>query len=138
VALLVFDSLGITAMITRTLFGTLKKARHHINIGFGISDPEEVPIQRSGQGNVIARTARGFISTKMFQVMDMAGHGLLAVTAISGTILSLVGFAFVDDVDLVDGAIDVDTPGEDLIDQFQGAMDRWYGVCGLYWRYDCA
>ena len=55
--------------------------------------------------------------------MGRAGHGLLAVTAISGTILSLVGFAFVDDADLVDRAIHVDTPREDFIDQFQVAMD---------------
>ena len=54
---------------------------------------------------------------------DRAGHGLLAVTTISATTLSLVGFAFVDNADLVDDAIDVDTPGEDLIDRFQVAMD---------------
>ena len=55
--------------------------------------------------------------------MDRAGHGLLAVTAISGTILSLLGFAFVKDADLVDGAINVDTPGKDLINRFRVSMD---------------
>jgi len=64
----------------------------------------------------------------MFQVTDRVGHGLLAITAISLTTLSLVDFAFVDDADLVDGAIDVDTPGKDLIDRFKYAMDRWYWV----------
>jgi len=37
------------------------------------------------------------------------GHGHTNVTIISGIILSLVGFAFVGDVDLLKGAIDVDT-----------------------------
>ena len=60
----------------------------------------------------------------MFKVMERAGHGLLAVTAMSLTTLSLVGFAFVDDADLVDGAFDVDNPGEELIEGFQSAMDR--------------
>ena len=49
---------------------------------------------------------------------------VLAVTAISGTTLPLVGFAFANDADLVDGAIDVETPGEDLIARFQVAIDR--------------
>jgi len=133
VAILVFMSFGVPAMIARTLFETLQKARHRINTGFGISDPvcgdEEEPIQGSGQENGISPTAWALISTKMIQVMDRAGHGLLTLTAILGTILSLFGFAFVADADLVDGAIDIDTPGEDLIDRFQVAIDRWCGVC---------
>ena len=50
--------------------------------------------------------------------------GKEALAAMSLTPLSLVGFAFVDDADLVDGAIDVDAPGEGIIDRFQSAMDR--------------
>ena len=80
---------------------------------------------RDQDGNGIAPTAWALISSNMFQVMDRAGHGLLAITAISLTTLSLVGFAFVNDVDLVDGAFDVDNPGEELIEGFQSAMDRW-------------
>ena len=132
VAILVFMSFRVSATSVRTLFGTLQKAHHRIKTGFGIFDHvygnKDVPIQGAGQGNGIAPTARALTSTNMFQVMDRAGHGRLAVTAISGTILSLVGFAFVDDADLVDGTIDVGTPGEDLIDRFQVAMDRWCRV----------
>ena len=64
----------------------------------------------------------------MFQVTDRAGHGLLAITTMSLTTLSLVSFAFMDNADLFDGAIDVDTPREDLINRFQSVMDRWCGV----------
>ena len=60
IAHLVFISFGVPAMITRTLFGTLQKARHRIKTGFGISNPvygdEEIPIQGSGQGYGIAPT----------------------------------------------------------------------------------
>ena len=128
VAILVFVSFGVPAMLARTLFMTPQKARHRVKTGFGISDPvygdEEIPIQGSGQGNGITPTTWALISSTLFQIMDRAGHGLLAITAVSLTTLSLVGFAFVDDADLVDGAIGVDTPGEDIIDQFQVAMDR--------------
>jgi len=64
----------------------------------------------------------------MFQVMDRADHGILAITAMSLTTLSLVGFAFVEDADLVDGSFDVDIPGEEFIKGFQSAMDRWCGI----------
>ena len=53
-------SFGVPAMIARTLFGTLQKARHRIKTGFGISESiygdEEPPIQGSGQGNIIVPT----------------------------------------------------------------------------------
>jgi len=94
----------VPAMIARILFRMLQKPRHRIKTGFDISDPvyidEEVPIQGLRQGNGIAPTTSALISSKVF----------------------------VDDADLVDGVIDVDTPGEDLIDRFQSAMDRWCGV----------
>ena len=60
----------------------------------------------------------------------------LRSTAMLLTILSLGAFAFVDDGDLVDGAINVDTPGEGLIEGFQSAMDRCCGVFACHWRYD--
>ena len=72
VAIFVFMSFGVPAMIARTLFGTLQEALHRINAGFDISNPvygdEEVPIQGSGQGYGIASTAWVLISTKMCQV----------------------------------------------------------------------
>ena len=52
------------------------------------------------------------------------GHGPTAMTAIPGTIMSLLGFAFVDNAELVGGAIDDDTPGEgeDLYVEFRGLL----------------
>ena len=50
-AILIFMSFSVPAMIARTLFGTLQKARNRIKTGFGISGPvygeKEVPIQGS-------------------------------------------------------------------------------------------
>ena len=52
VVILVFMSFGVPAMIARTLFGALQKARHRIKTGFGISElvygDEEIPIRGSG------------------------------------------------------------------------------------------
>ena len=60
--------------------------------------------------------------------MKTAGHGLKAVAAISRKSVSLVGFAFVDDTDIIDGAEDVNTSGERILARFQSAMDCWCGV----------
>ena len=132
VAILVYMSFGVPALIVRTLFGTLQKASHKIKTGFGISEDvygdEPVPLQGTGQGNGHAPTTWALISSKMFQVMKTAGHGLKAVTAISRKSVSLVGFAFVDDTDIIDGAEDVNTSGERILARFQSAMDRWCGV----------
>ena len=91
---------------------------------------ESPPLQGLGQGNGLAPTGFGLLSTKIFRAMEAAGHGLQLLSAISWLLLTIIGFAFVDDADLVDGARDVRTPGEALIADFQQALSRW---CGLLW-----
>ena len=60
--------------------------------------------------------------------MKQAGHGLTAITAISRKSVSLVGFAFVNDADIIDRAEDVNLSGERILSRFQAATDRWCGV----------
>ena len=62
--------------------------------------------------------------------MERFRHGLILLAAITRVLLTIIGFAFVDDADLVDGAQSVHTRGEDLIADFQAALSRW---CGLLW-----
>ena len=108
-------SFGVPAIV-HTLFGTLQKDPHKIKTGFGISEnvygDETVPLQGTGEGNVHVPTIWALIGTKMFQVMKKAGHGLKAIIAISRKSFSLVGFAFVDDADIVDGAEDINLSRE--------------------------
>ena len=48
-------------------------------------------------------------------------------TAISKQDLSFMGFAFIDDADLVAGAKDVNTPGATMIAWFQAMTTCWNG-----------
>ena len=80
-----------------------------------MNDP---PLQGTGQGNGLAPTCFGLLSCKMFRYMERAGHGLQIIAAISLLLLRIVGFAFVDDADLVEGAPNVNTPPEDLVAPF--------------------
>ena len=54
----------------------------------------------------------------MFWCMERFCHGLILLAAITRVLLTIIGFAFVDDADLVDGALSVHTRGEDLIVDF--------------------
>ena len=61
-------------------------------------------------------------------MMHTAGHGVRITSALTNTIISLVGFAFVDDTDLFCvGFTSTTTGGEDLAASFQNALDRWSG-----------
>ena len=63
-------------------------------------------------------------------VIDMckeAGHGIEIATAITKMILSLMGFAFVDNADLAQAAPDHETSGEEMINDIQEFMRRWEG-----------
>ena len=55
------------------------------------------------------------------------GHGTTFTTAITRTEVSLLGFAFVDDADLVSAANDVHTTGEEMIAKMQALMTDWCG-----------
>ena len=57
----------------------------------------------------------------------MKDHGTTIITAISRTVVSLIGFAFVDDTDLVTGANDAHTSSEMMIEQMQALMTNWCG-----------
>ena len=59
--------------------------------------------------------------------MHTAGHGVRVTSALTSTIISLVGFAFVDDTDLFCAGATSTTTGAALAADFQGALDWWSG-----------
>ena len=99
IAVLVLMSYGLPQSIACTLISTLQKAAHHIKTGYGRSDAvygnEVVPISGIGQGNGLGPTLWALISSKLLLMMWNAGHGVCVTSALSNTIVALVGFAFV-------------------------------------------
>ena len=58
------------------------------------------------------------------------GQGMNLTTPISKQEISFMGFAFVDDADLVSGAEDVNTSGATMIARFQAMITCWNGgIC---------
>ena len=123
-------SFGLAGETVRSIFKVLQEAEHYIKMDFGGSERaygnEPVPQQGSGERNGIGPTLRVLISTKLIMMMFRKKHGVELLSAITLTLLSIVCFAFVDDTDLpITGQ--KHSLGEDLINLFQEALDRWVG-----------
>ena len=85
---------------------------------------EDVPLSGIGQGNGLGPMLWALISTKMLQMMEKADHGVHLLTSFSRQAISLVGFAFVDNMDLFLAGRAMDTVSEDMVAEFQSALDR--------------
>ena len=94
-------------------FLVLQRARHSIKTGYGVSEPvygnEEEAIDGIGQGNGLGLPLWCLISTILIKMCKMKGHATTIITAISKTVVSLIGFDFVDDTDLVTAANNAQT-----------------------------
>ena len=130
-AILVLMRFGVTYTAATTLFTILQKSRHRIMTGFGVLEPdygdEPIPISGIGQGNRLGPTLWALISTVIILMCHRAGHGITCVSAISKKSFSFLGFSFVDDADLAQTADNINSPGEELIPDFQAFMNRWNG-----------
>ena len=94
----------ITCMIT-----TIQQMEHYIRTGFGDSDitmsgvDNDVPFQGILQGNGSGPVLWLAVSTPLLEMMRTRGHGIRYRTPLSKENDDFVGFAFVDDTDLVQG-----------------------------------
>ena len=117
---------GVTWFIATTLFNLLQKAKHKIKTGYGVSNPvygeEETAISDIGQGNVLSPVLWALISSIIFKICKVRGHGMNMTTAISKQEISFMGFAFVDDADFVAGAKDGNIPGATMIARLRARM----------------
>jgi hypothetical protein len=60
--------------------------------------------------------------------MATQGHGFNLLSALPGTLVSFVCYAFVDDKDVIHSAESTATAGESVIHDMQGVLDRWGGL----------
>ena len=112
---------------------TLQQAKHFIKTAYGISTvnygaDEYPPSQGVGQGNGAGPAIWVVISAILLQIMRDSGWGFTWTTALSMTAVFLVGFAFVDDTDLIHVAINAFTTAEDILDDAQRMLNTWEGL----------
>ena len=114
------------------MFKTLQWASHEVRTAYGVSEKSHghnrrIPLQGFGQGNGYGPTGWAFISVVLFLVMQEMNFGALFLTAISAATVTMVGFAFVDDTDLIITASNELIDGETIAGRMQEAATTWEG-----------
>jgi hypothetical protein len=89
------------------MFSTLQHLSHTIRCAYGTStesygdDIWAVPIQGVYQGNGAGPVIWVVVSSPVLQILRQEGYGAFFKAAISGEDIRLVGYAFVDDTNLI-------------------------------------
>ena len=122
---------GVPWRVTTMLFRVLQKARHNIKTSYGVSKPvygnKDKVIAGNCHGNRLGPLFWCLITTILIKMCKMKRHGTTIITAISKTVVSLVGFSYVDNADLVTAANNAYTSGEAMIKKMQSLMTDWCG-----------
>lgn len=134
IASLAMQRLRLKTQPIKCMITSLGNMNHYIQTAFGNSDiyisgsTRTTPFQGILQGNGAGPTLWLAVSTPLLYMMKSAGNGIKYRTPISKEVDSFIGFAFVDDTDIVEGDLrmghlDID----DVFDKMQDAIDRWEG-----------
>ena len=132
-AILTLMFYGVPWLVARTLFLVLQRASHSIKTGYGVSksvygnDDPNNPMGGIGQGNGIGPSLWCLISTIIFSCCQRKGHVPSITTPLSNTMISLLGFAFVDDADLVSVAKNLYQTATEMITKMQALVTDWCG-----------
>jgi len=106
-ASLSMQRVGVPKNIINCLFTTLQEAIHKVRTGFGDSKAHYggsvwlVPIHGIGQGNGAGPAIWAVVSTPLLNVLREKGYGCEVVCPLSSKFFRFVGYAFVDDTDVI-------------------------------------
>jgi hypothetical protein len=113
-----------------SMFQTIQELTHHTRTVFGKSEigykpVSPVPIQGVGQGNGAGPQIWAVVSYPILNMLRARGLGASFRSAISGDTTNLVGYAFVDDTDLVTSEPQVSKI--QVMGKMQNSLDAWEG-----------
>ena len=106
--MLAYRRLGISKPPVESMLATIQGMKHYIRTAFGDSElaldgsGNVKPFQGILQGNGASPTTWVIISSPILNMLRAAGNGGYFVESISGKISHSVGYAFVDDTDLIE------------------------------------
>jgi len=126
-AALSMQRVGVPKNIINCLFTTLQDAVHKVRTGFGDSKAHYggkvwlVPIHGIGQGNGADPAIWAVVSTPLLNVLREKGLGCEIICPISCEYFRFVGYAFVDNTDIIQSML-TENPGTAL-QKIQEAID---------------
>jgi hypothetical protein len=132
IAILSMRRVGILLAPLVSMFKVLQEANYKIRTAYGDStktcvSPQLILFQGVGQGNGAGPAIWVAISAAIIQMLYTAGFGLTLHSALSGTLVAIACFAFVDDTDVIHSRYDVNTPGKVIAAEMQAVVDLWEG-----------
>ena len=117
------------------MFLVIQNMTHHIRTAFGDSSctygpnpPGAHPYMGVLQGNGAAGTSWTAVSSVIFAAMKSLGYGYAAQMAITWTVFHLLGFAFVDDANIIHSGSSNTTPACQVLTEMQAVLDHWDGL----------
>ncbi len=129
---------GVPRAAVDCLFTTLQEARHQVRTGYGDSylsyggSDWVTPMHGIGQGNGAGPAIWAVLSTPLLNLLRKKGFGCEFVSPISQEPLHFVGYAFVDDTDVIESK-----PNKTYMEtasNLQMAVNHWEGglkaTCG--------
>jgi hypothetical protein len=113
-----------------SMFDTIQKLQHHVRTIHGTSKVHfvqqgEIPIQGVGQGNGAGPQIWALVSTPVLNMLRESGLGATFVSALSRMTTTLVGFAFVDDTDLITSGPLMSL--QEVLSRIQQSLTAWEG-----------
>ncbi len=123
----------------QVLESTLQNARHRVRTGYGDSTSSyggskwSTPMHGIGQGNGAGPAIWAVLSTPLLNLLFTKGCGCEFICPISQTPYNSVGYAFVDDTDVIESKLDM-MDHREAKNKLQIAVDTWEGglkaTCG--------
>ena len=133
VASLAMQRVGAPVEPIICMFTTIQNLQHRIRTVCGDSEigfsgaMYVVPIQGVGQGNGAGPQIWAVVSTPVFNMLRSMGFGAHLKATISGDRLEFVGFAFVDDADLIETARSTLETVQEVAVRMQSSLTAWEG-----------
>mmetsp|Transcript_17146 Transcript_17146/g.32461 ORF Transcript_17146/g.32461 Transcript_17146/m.32461 type:complete len:594 (+) Transcript_17146:248-2029(+) len=129
-ASLAMQKCGISKEAVSVMFQTIQQCQHKIRTAYGDSMQTyggtgnyTSPPMGAGQGNGAGPQMWAVLSATLFMAMHMEGLSTQFCQKMTDKILSIVGFMYVDDMDLIRICDDIDT--EHLTEELQLTLAYW-------------
>jgi hypothetical protein len=113
------------------MFLTLQDLKHTIRCAYGTSTESygierwAVPMQGVYQGNGAGSVIWAVVSSQVVHLLRKEGYGTFFKAVISGNEIHLVGYAFVDDTDLIQTGRSSNDSFKYVFTQAKKALNRW-------------
>ena len=131
-AALVMQRMGVPKSAVNCIFMMLQEAVHKVRTGYGDSTTSyggksnSTPMHGMCQGNGVGPAIWAVLSSPLLEIQREKGFGVYLFTPLSKTEIKFVGYAFVDDSDLVQTLLQ-EGNCMDLVSLMQKSITSWEG-----------